>query len=72
MLGFININYRLNPHFKSVYKFIYDKKGLPYLITDKLKWEVIYLIGGVPYKHGMYMENNGTYYLMYEEPCFYK
>ena len=72
MLSFIDICYKIPRNIKSDYKFIYDNEGLPYLINGRNEWQVNYVIHGVPYNCGAYMEDKGVYYLMYEETRFYK
>ena len=52
------------------YTFITDNKGFLYIINDKNEWRE-YSSFGSPSKHGLYIEYEGEYYLMYEESCFY-
>ena len=50
---------------------IVDNKGFLYIIDNKNEWRWCHPSFGVPSKRGPYVEYEGEYYLMYEEPCFY-
>lgn len=72
MLGLIDVFYKSEVKNTSSY-FIYDLTGNPYLIDkEEQKWLINPVINKTAYRGGAYFENNDTYYLIYEEPCFYE
>lgn len=68
MLKFIEGCYEFSR--ASGYTFIVDSKGFLYITNDKNEWRQ-YSSFGAPSKGGLYIEYEGDYYLMHEEPCFY-